>query len=70
MPLHRFGDLVADPIDRIERQAGVLEDHRHRAAAIGGKLGRRHRQHVAAVDRDGAADPAPTSDAAASARAR
>ncbi len=29
--LHGFGDLVADLVDRIERKAGLLEDHRHRA---------------------------------------
>ena len=28
--LDRFGDLVADAIDRVEREAGVLEDHRRR----------------------------------------
>jgi len=31
----RLGDLVADLVDRVEGQAGFLEDHRHGPAAIG-----------------------------------
>ena len=38
MPHDRFGDLVADPVDRVERKARLLEDHRDGAAAIGGEI--------------------------------
>ena len=54
---HGFGDLIADLIDRIEGEAGVLEDHRHGTPAKSGEFARRHCQHIAAVDRDAAADP-------------
>ncbi len=57
MAHHRLRDLVADAVDRVEGEAGVLEDHRDGLAAIGGELARAHRQYVAPVDAQIAADP-------------
>jgi hypothetical protein len=48
----RLGNLVADRVDRIEREHRLLEDHRDGAAAIILQLGVVQRQHVAAFDAD------------------
>ena len=34
MPNHGVGDLVADPVDRVERKSGLLEDYRNGAGKI------------------------------------
>jgi len=34
VPNHGVGDLVADPVDRVERKSGLLEDYRNGAAAL------------------------------------
>ena len=48
MAHHAFRDLVADRVDGIERQRGLLKNHRDGLAAKRRKLFFVHRQHVAA----------------------
>src|SRR4029077_14587752 len=51
-----LGDLVADPIDRVERKPRLLEDHRDGGAAIGCEIALRQFPHVVSIDPDLAAD--------------
>src|SRR3546814_6920925 len=48
------GDLVADPADRVQRDARILEDHRHLAAADVAQHGFRRGQQVEAAETGGA----------------
>ena len=45
----RLGDLVADPVDRVQRRHRVLEDHPELGAAVLLHLGVRHLQQVGAL---------------------
>ena len=58
VPHHRLGDLVADGVDRVERQHRLLEDHRDDAAAQVLEPGLVERQHVLAGEPDRAVDAA------------
>ena len=70
MAHHGFGDLLADRVDRIERQRRLLEDHRDGLAAKRRQRVVVQRQHVASEHVDRAGDlRALASAAAASARA-
>ena len=55
----RFGDLVTDREDRIERRHGLLENERDLCATHGAHVGFRQREQVAVLEPDHAAgDPA------------
>jgi hypothetical protein len=47
-----LGQLVADPVERVHRRQGVLEDHRDLPAAQGPHLGHGHPDELRAVQPD------------------
>ena len=49
MRAQRFGDLRANRVDRIERRARLLEDHRYGAAAVTLQGAALQGEHVLAV---------------------
>jgi len=53
---HGFRDLLADGVDRIERQRRLLEDHRHGLATECRQFLVIERQHVAPQNLDGSRD--------------
>ena len=50
MGAQRLGELVADPVERIERGHRLLEDHAELAAAIAVELARRQAEDLLAAD--------------------
>ena len=57
--LEHLGHLAPDLERGVQRPAGLLVDHRHRALAELAQLGCVHREHVAAVDLDLSAGDVP-----------
>ena len=56
VPDQSFGNLVADPVSRIERGHGLLKDHRQRIAAQVTHFGIFCRQQIASLQHHAAAD--------------